>query len=153
DWRLVRQFGQTEPEYVHRRSGFDRFEASELAEHGETTVSANRERRTNFVFPIRTEISDASNDAILFNQMLNLSLHHQVELVKLRSFGSDEFQETALGNHQDVWETCWQALEFEGTKRTVGKLNRRTGNFGVWNFVEFLGETNLVQDFEDRWMN
>jgi len=85
--------------------------------------------------------------------MLNLSLHHQVELGKLRGFGSDEFQETALGNHQDVWETRWEALEFEGTKRSIGELNRWPGDFSVRNFVKFLGETDLIQDFEDGWMN
>src|SRR5262249_46761359 len=55
DGSFVRQFGQTKPEDVHRRSCLGGFEACQLADHGEAAIGADCQGRAEFVFSVRPE--------------------------------------------------------------------------------------------------
>src|SRR5215469_248192 len=77
DLRFARQFWQPEPEDVHGRSGLDGFEASEAANEGKATVSANGQFGTKFVFrAVGGEVAHTRDCSIFLDEVLHLGVHH-----------------------------------------------------------------------------
>src|SRR5262249_46556019 len=111
------------------------------------------EFRANLANAVGSQVADAADSAVLFNELSDVGVHHEPKLRKLRGFGSDEAEKARLRDHQNVRKTGLQAAKIERAKLAVGELQRRPGDLLMSDFVEFRGQANLIDDFHDRWMN
>src|SRR5262249_22029216 len=135
------------------RGSLHRLDASEPAQERKAPVSSDGERGANFVQPFGTEIADAAHGALFDEQLLSLGMHAHLERRVLLCLRGAEFEKARLRNHQDVGEARLQPAEIEWCKGAVRELQRGAGDLGVRYLVKFVGEADLVEDFERGRMN
>src|ERR1700730_13818766 len=153
NFRLAGQFGKAEPQHIHRRGSLNWLESSQAAKHGKTSIGGDRQRAAYFVGAIRGQVTNPVYGSIVFHQLGHIGVHHEFEARIPGRLASDEFEEARLRDKQDVRETRLQSAQIEGAEEAIGELDRRPGNFGVGNFLEFVRQANLVEDFEGGRMN
>src|SRR6267378_4066073 len=139
DSRFAGQFGKAKPQHIHWRGSLTRLKTRQAAEQGKSAV--------------RGQIANSAYGPVFFQQLSHVGMHREFEARIPGGFAGDEFKEAHLGHEQDVRESRLEAGEIEGAEVAVGKLDRRPGNFGMGNFVKFVGKANLIEDFESRGMN
>ena len=143
------QARDAEPEDVHRRRGLQHLEAAEVAHARAATVGPDRERRAQLVPAFAVFVPDAAHDAALLYKPLDARAHPHLERgVSLRLL-DDEGEEVFLREHHDVGEARLEASEV-GERHGAFRGQESPGvDFRVTEFVQSLGQSEFVQQFED----
>jgi hypothetical protein len=102
---------------------------------------------------IRCQVANPADGSIFFQQLSHIGVHHKPERRVFSRLARDEFEKPHLRNKQDVRESRLKPAQIKRPEVAVGKLDRRPGNLGMGNFVEFVRQPNLVEDFQGRGMD
>jgi hypothetical protein len=68
------------------------------------------------VHPVCGAIAHPAHLSVLFDEMLNVGTHHQLEIGVFCSFGREEFQESRLRYQQNVGESRFQPPKVNWTE-------------------------------------